>query len=100
VNGILAVSRALGDYYLHPFLSAEPDLFPPLVLTDDCEFVIFACDGVWDTLSDDLAVAIVRDSLQSGLDVHRAADRLRDLAYLNLSADNVSVVVVQFKPIT
>ena len=46
VDGNLNLSRALGDLFLKPYVSAEPDVTAlPLDGTD--EFVILASDGVW-----------------------------------------------------
>lgn len=59
VNGNLALSRALGDFVFkkntarrpeEQIVSAEPDILR-VDLTDDLEFVVMACDGIWDVLS-------------------------------------------------
>jgi len=50
--GILAMSRALGDLFLKPYVSAEPDVVAmPLEPTD--EFVILASDGVFDVFDNE-----------------------------------------------
>jgi len=54
-----------------------------------------ACDGVWDVLSDEVAVAIVAsepDPMQSSL-------KVIEQALLNGSTDNVTVIVIQFADI-
>jgi len=58
------------------------------------EFLILACDGVWDVLTSEQAVAIV--SAENG-DPVRGAAKLRDLAFALNSTDNISVTVFQFK---
>jgi serine/threonine protein phosphatase PrpC len=51
VNSILGVSRAIGDYYLQPPITSEPEIFNPVVLQPGKdEFVIMACDGLWDVI--------------------------------------------------
>jgi protein phosphatase PTC1 len=45
VNGVLAVSRALGDHMLKPFVSAEPHVTTTRLKNSDL-FMIIACDGV------------------------------------------------------
>ena len=93
VVGMLAVSRAFGDLDLQPFVSASP--YRNVVdITDMPDFLIIACDGVWDVISDKAACEIV---LSERGDVVRAAMKLRDLAYLYGSLDNISVVVVRLK---
>ena len=96
VNGVLAVARSLGDFYLHPYITAEPFLHE-ITLTNDSEFIVFGCDGLFDMLSDDYVVQIARQSFLAGNDANRTAAVLRDTAYLNLSSDNISVIVVQLK---
>ena len=45
VNGILAVSRSIGDFMLSPYVCPEPYI-NTMVKTNDDEFVIIACDGL------------------------------------------------------
>jgi serine/threonine protein phosphatase PrpC len=95
VQGRLGVSRALGDGELHPFVTAEPDIFGPFSVQRDFELCILACDGVWDVITDADAAAIVRPLRH---DPERAAIALRDAAFRGGSLDNISVVVVVFPP--
>eukprot|EP01089_Gocevia_fonbrunei_P004862 TRINITY_DN1493_c0_g1_i1.p1 TRINITY_DN1493_c0_g1~~TRINITY_DN1493_c0_g1_i1.p1 ORF type:complete len:266 (+),score=71.21 TRINITY_DN1493_c0_g1_i1:348-1145(+) len=92
VVGMLAVSRALGDVDLQPFVSAEPfvDVFD---IAQPPDFLVMACDGVWDVLSDESACAIISGES----DIVRAAMKVRDCAYSYGSQDNISVVLVKFK---
>jgi len=56
VKGQLAVSRALGDFDLEPFVTAEPEVIK-VELDDDSDtnsFVILACDGVWEVVRFDI----------------------------------------------
>jgi serine/threonine protein phosphatase PrpC len=50
VNGILGVARALGDFSLEPYVTAVPDIFHTNIDTDD--YLVIACDGLWDVLQD------------------------------------------------
>jgi protein phosphatase 2C family protein 2/3 len=59
VNGNLALSRSIGDFEFksNPILkpkdqivSAYPDITIEKI-TPDCEFIIVACDGIWDCMS-------------------------------------------------
>lgn len=92
VNGILAVSRAIGDSALQPCVTWEPELVAHPLLPRDDEFVILACDGVWDVLTSQQAVTLLRDVRDPG----RAACVLRDYAFMLGSSDNISVVVLRF----
>lgn len=98
ITGSLTVSRALGDNSYKPHVTCEPDVFGPFNFTDpDCQFLILACDGLWDVVDDEEAVQIALDSN----DPHDAAVKLREKAKEKLSRDNISVLVVfcpHFKP--
>jgi len=92
VNGVLAVSRAIGDNYLKPYVVAEPFISETHV-TDEHLFVILACDGVWDVLSDEQVVNLV-----SPIETpQRAAEVVCGTAFSMGSEDNISVIVVYLK---
>jgi len=93
VNGVLAVSRALGDFYFHPHVTCEPEIFGPFdVYNDENQFLILACDGLWDVVDDDKAVQIVLEAKTP----EEGAKRLVTTALQNMSMDNISVVVIFF----
>ena len=46
-QGLLAVSRAIGDLHLKEWIISEPEI-KKLHLTSDCQFLIMASDGLWD----------------------------------------------------
>jgi protein phosphatase PTC1 len=59
VNGVLAISRALGDHMLkeNNVVTAEP-FTTATELVDDDAFLIMACDGLWDVMSDQVSVCM------------------------------------------
>ena len=68
VNGNLALSRALGDFVFkkndskraeEQIVTAYPDV-DIKTLTSDHEFMILACDGIWDVLSNEEVLEFVR----------------------------------------
>eukprot|EP00444_Apocalathium_aciculiferum_P001185 CAMPEP_0183404158 /NCGR_PEP_ID=MMETSP0370-20130417/15008_1 /TAXON_ID=268820 /ORGANISM="Peridinium aciculiferum, Strain PAER-2" /LENGTH=291 /DNA_ID=CAMNT_0025585983 /DNA_START=75 /DNA_END=950 /DNA_ORIENTATION=+ len=69
VNGMLAISRALGDHQFkaptmqQDIVSNVPDITSTL-LTDKDMFVIVACDGLWDVVDDQQAVNIVLEGIR------------------------------------
>jgi serine/threonine protein phosphatase PrpC len=92
VNGLLAVSRSIGDFYMHPFVTDEP--FQAQVQLEEAdEKLILACDGVWDEVSDERAVEIV----MAEADPFLACAKLRDFAYALGSDDNISVMILHLK---
>ncbi|KAG5440857.1 hypothetical protein PCK2_000012, partial [Pneumocystis canis] len=46
VNGILAVTRALGDTYMKKFVISRPFTTETILIPSEDEFIILACDGV------------------------------------------------------
>jgi len=92
VNGTLAVSRSIGDFYMHPYVTSEPHLHEFTRDASD-KFIILACDGVWDEVTDQHAVDIV----MGHKDPTRAAFSLRDKAYAYGSDDNISVMLLKLK---
>ncbi|CAN7019413.1 hypothetical protein BRARA_F00456 [Brassica rapa] len=106
LNGVLAVTRAIGDWELKsPFsgsssspLISDPDI-QQIILTEDDEFLILACDGIWDVLSSQNAVSNVRQGLRRHGDPRQSAMELgKEAARLN-SSDNLTVVVICFSSV-
>jgi serine/threonine protein phosphatase PrpC len=95
VNAVLAVSRALGDSQVKNLVTAEPYATVTQLQPED-EFLIIACDGVWDILEDQNAVDLIRNMTDK--DAVLAAEELRNGAFNGGSNDNISVVVIFFKP--
>lgn len=101
LNGVLSVSRALGDWDMKfprgspSPLIAEPE-FRQVVLTEDDEFLIIGCDGIWDVMSSQEAVSLVRRGLRRHDDPEQCArDLVMEALRLN-TFDNLTVVVVCF----
>ncbi|XP_066996161.1 protein phosphatase 1E [Anabrus simplex] len=63
VNGQLAVSRAIGDADYKPYVTAEPDV-RAVDLTGNEDFLVLACDGLWDFVTEEEAVAAVYDQVR------------------------------------
>merc|ERR1712060_836201 len=90
--GILAMSRAIGDLFLKPYVSAEPEVneFP---LTDADEFLVLASDGVFDVFDNDQVVRIVRTASTP----QQAASLLTKSAFVAGSLDNLTAVVIALR---
>lgn len=129
VLGVLAVARSLGDHGLKEFVIGRPYLSSTVVHVDgkrgqsalqntksgerevtsmapalsspftDGEFLIVACDGLWDVMEDQDAVDLVRNYTQKiGLknrqqNQKEVASFLVDEALRRGSSDNITVVV-------
>ena len=65
------------------------------------EFLLLACDGLWDVIDSDDAIRVTRDLLfEKGWDAKEAAARLAQLALHLGSSDNITVIVIRFLPQT
>jgi len=97
LNDVLSVSRALGDWDMKfpapSPLIAEPE-FQQMFLTDDDEFLIIGCDGIWDVMSSQEAVSVVRRGLRQHDDPEQCArDLVMEALRLN-TFDNLTVIIV------
>lgn len=110
VNGILALSRAIGDFSFkrRPFIPWEeqavtcvPDVVSAPINRDADEFVIIACDGIWDVLSNEAVVTFIRTRLQKGIAPATICESLMDACLstgpFGLGCDNMSVILVLLK---
>ncbi|XP_055937745.1 protein phosphatase 1L-like [Argiope bruennichi] len=99
VAGILATSRALGDFPLKDrnLVIACPDILTFDLADLNPKFMILATDGLWDTFNNEDAVAFMKDNINS--DSYKGARSLVMQALKNGSMDNVTVLVVTFPEI-
>eukprot|EP00928_Gymnodinium_smaydae_P098566 TRINITY_DN9194_c0_g1_i1.p1 TRINITY_DN9194_c0_g1~~TRINITY_DN9194_c0_g1_i1.p1 ORF type:complete len:516 (+),score=97.90 TRINITY_DN9194_c0_g1_i1:43-1548(+) len=100
VHGHLAVTRAFGDFSYQSQMKCSgvictPDLFQ-VAISDDVEFAVLACDGVFEVMSAQEAVLEVRRALRQKGSPQAAAQALTQYALQKNSTDNVSAVVVVF----
>ncbi|XP_068601409.1 protein phosphatase, Mg2+/Mn2+ dependent, 1Na (putative) [Brachionichthys hirsutus] len=104
VNGSLAVSRALGDFdfkevdwrpQTEQLVSPEPEVYE-MERTPEDEFLILACDGVWDAIGNEALRAFVRSRLQVCNDLRDICTQVIDLCLYKGSLDNISVIIICF----
>jgi serine/threonine protein phosphatase PrpC len=102
VNGILAVTRAMGDVQFKApgsAVIAEPEIVSELI-TPMTEFAIVATDGVWDVMSPQAAVNFARKKLaehaNTEVDMREVAKCIAKEALALGSVDNVTVLVMSF----
>ncbi|KAF7412295.1 putative protein phosphatase 2C T23F111 [Vespula maculifrons] len=119
VNGHLALSRALGDFmfkrnnHMSPqkqIVTAFPEVqqFP---ITEDWEFVVLACDGIWDVMTSEEVVNFVKTRLawskfvgtemEGVMDPEEICEELMNCclapdALMGTGCDNMTVVLVCF----
>ena len=106
VQGILATSRAMGDFPLKDknLINSEPDILSFRLKKLESEFAILASDGLWDTHSNEEAVKFIKSRLNDNKNkssrkqqIENAAKSLAMDSYREGSTDNVTVIVLDFK---
>ncbi|KAI9305373.1 phosphatase 2C-like domain-containing protein [Cunninghamella echinulata] len=108
VNGNLALSRALGDFEFkqrsdlppeEQAVTADPDITVH-VITDKDDFVIVACDGIWDCLTNQEAVDFVREGLSKNETLKEICENMMDRCLASetdvggFGCDNMTVIIV------
>ncbi|MCL4361649.1 protein phosphatase 2C domain-containing protein [Candidatus Dependentiae bacterium] len=98
VNGFLAISRAFGDAFLKAYgVSAIPEI-KQYKITEQDQFLILACDGIFEVMNPQEAVDVVNYFLNENYSLKNkaelAAKYLAQTAYSKGSGDNLSVIVV------
>ncbi|XP_033748812.1 protein phosphatase 1F-like [Pecten maximus] len=94
VNGNLAVSRAIGDAAHKKFIISDADT-SSVSLDGTEDYIVLACDGLWDILTPNAVPKLVYDYLQESKgDKSGVAQKLVTWAKENGSTDNITVIVV------
>ncbi|GMH11761.1 hypothetical protein Nepgr_013602 [Nepenthes gracilis] len=110
VNGSLNLARAIGDmeFKQNKFLpvekqivTANPDI-NAVELCDDDDFIVIACDGIWDCMSSQQLVDYVHDQLSLEIKLSVVCERVLDRCLAPSTAsgegcDNMTMILVQFK---
>eukprot|EP00041_Stephanoeca_diplocostata_P037147 m.1389521 g.1389521 ORF g.1389521 m.1389521 type:complete len:529 (+) comp24987_c0_seq73:335-1921(+) len=104
VDGQLAVARALGDHTFKNTMLPQQDQMvtaaPDICFVDRRvgldDFIVLACDGVWDVMTNAAVAHFVAGALAQQNSVDAVAAMLVDTALARGSTDNLSVVIVAF----
>lgn len=109
VNGNLALSRAIGDFEFKQnfgleaekqIVTADPEIISHDV-TGEEEFLVLACDGIWDCLSNQEVVDFVRRSIANGKELQAICEEMMDKCLApdseigGVGCDNVSLLARQ-----
>ncbi|CAO2815972.1 unnamed protein product [Amaranthus hypochondriacus] len=110
VNGSLNLARAIGDmeFKQNKFLpvekqivTANPDI-NTVELCDDDDFLVLACDGIWDCMSSQQLVDFVHEQLNTETKLSAVCERVLDRCLAPSTAggegcDNMTMILVRFK---
>lgn len=92
----LQVTRSIGDDDLKPAVTAKPEI-TETVLSKDDDYLVMASDGLWDVMSNDDVISIVRDTVK---EPSMCSKRLATEAAARGSGDNITVIVVFLRPVS
>ncbi|OLY84060.1 putative protein phosphatase 2C [Smittium mucronatum] len=108
VNGNLALSRALGDFDFkknegrsaeEQMVTALPDVINRTITAED-EFIVVACDGIWDCLTNQQVSHYVRECISLGAKLEEICESMMEKCLASESelggvgCDNMTVLIV------
>jgi len=87
----LSLSRAFGDLDCCPYVTHLPQIYKYKISSSD-KFIIFACDGLWDVLSNQDAIEFINELILKNFKGNYAKS-LAEHAYNSGSLDNITTIV-------
>lgn len=98
VGGILAVTRAIGDAYLKPYLTAVPEVSRTQLSKENDAFLVVGSDGLWDYLDKKkLGGKLLGAAVRVGDEGDTTINDLVDMALSNKGDDNVTLSVMDLR---
>ncbi|CAK7225863.1 Protein phosphatase 2C 2 [Sporothrix bragantina] len=108
VNGNLALSRAIGDFEFKKSAELPPEqqivtAYPDVTvhdLGDNDEFLVIACDGIWDCQSSQAVVEFVRRGIAAKQDLDKICENMMDNCLASNSetggvgCDNMTMTII------
>jgi serine/threonine protein phosphatase PrpC len=91
VNGVLAVSRSIGDFILHPHVTWVPEI-QYFQATEKNGYVFLGSDGIWDVLSSKEVVDIVNRCIVDQM-LRYIGKEIVDVARTRGSEDNIAFLI-------
>ncbi|KAL5222452.1 hypothetical protein ABZP36_027165 [Zizania latifolia] len=92
----LQVTRSIGDDDLKPAVTSQPEVIETILSPDD-EFLVMASDGLWDVMSNEDVLSIIKDTVK---DPGMCSKRLATEAAARGSKDNITVIIVFLRPVS
>ena len=108
VNGSLAVSRALGDFEYknvvgkgpcEQLVSPEPEIFVEDRSAQD-EFIVLACDGIWDVMSNEELCDFVRSRMQLTDNLEEICNMVIDTCLYKVKRSSDWPLLLTLSPVT
>ncbi|GMR40905.1 hypothetical protein PMAYCL1PPCAC_11100 [Pristionchus mayeri] len=114
VNGGLNLSRALGDHCYkknktlplrEQMISALPDV-KILETTEEDDFIVVACDGIWNSLESQQVIDFVKERLGKGMGLTAICEEMCTECLADSTSgdgtgcDNMTIIIADLKPTT
>ncbi|KAI7724978.1 hypothetical protein M8C21_011199 [Ambrosia artemisiifolia] len=109
VNGSINLARAIGDMELkrdktlppeNQILTANPDINTVELCQDD-DFLVLACDGIWDCMSSQQLVDFVQEHLKTESKLSTVCEKVFDKCLAPITGgdgrDNMTMILIHFK---
>lgn len=104
VMGVLAMSRAIGDQCLQPYVIPDPEI-TIIQRREDDELIVMGSDGIWDVLSNEETCHLAKRALNRAHEKGASARSAAKVAATVLiraalakgSRDNITVIVVDLR---
>ncbi|SPO41689.1 related to PTC3 - ser/thr protein phosphatase PP2C [Pseudozyma flocculosa] len=106
VNGNLALSRAIGDFEYkqcsflgpeHQIVTADPEIITHDINGEE-EFLVLACDGIWDCMSNQTVVDFVRRGVAEGKELQTICEEMMEFCLAphteSVGCDNMTVCII------
>ena len=87
--------KTFGDLSAEPYVTCQPDIFKYKISSCD-KFIVLACDGLWDVLSNNDVVNFILLKYHSDNEKQNIATDLAKHAIAKGSTDNISIIIVFF----
>ncbi|RLV91882.1 Protein phosphatase 2C 2 [Spathaspora sp. JA1] len=109
VNGNLALSRGIGDFDFkrnvdlpaeEQIVTCYPDVIQHKINLEQDEFIVLACDGIWDCLSSQKCVECVRRGIYERKSLITISEEIMELCCAptsdgsGIGCDNMSIVII------
>lgn len=98
INGNLSVARSFGDYDYHKVISSQPDVHTIELNGLTHNYLIIACDGLWEYIDNEQIKNIVNDSILNN-NTKQISELLVQKAKQNGSQDNITCIFISLNTI-
>ncbi|CCG20694.1 Ptc2 phosphatase [Candida orthopsilosis Co 90-125] len=109
VNGNLALSRSIADFEFkksvdlppeEQVVTCYPDVITHKINLESDEFVVLACDGIWDCMHPQQVIDFIRKAIREDKTLEKICEEIMDLCCSptsdgsGIGCDNMSIVIV------